>query len=195
MKVICARASLYLPEAGPHDQRLFTTLRLEHPRPVGRGPPTFLSKENLVSGRSERRAVLEARPSSPPQHQAPHTDGGGSRREAGRAVHRKSLRRLNLRPAAEQGRRPTWFSSTADDPSGTRHARLNVNGEDRVPGRKEKRRSRRRGTDRGLRTVGPAARSQLGYAGRGALYQRQTDLRYANVHNPKAVGNLYRDAC
>ena len=57
---------LYLPRANrPHKERLFATLRLENDRvdELAEDLETFLGKENLVSGRSERRAkeVLEAR--------------------------------------------------------------------------------------------------------------------------------------
>jgi len=57
---------LYLPRANrPHKERLFATLRLGHDRidQLVEDLETFLGKENLLSGRSERRAteVLEAR--------------------------------------------------------------------------------------------------------------------------------------
>ena len=57
---------LYLPRANrPHTERLFATLRLEHDRidQLAEDLETFLGKESLLNGRSERRAteVLEAR--------------------------------------------------------------------------------------------------------------------------------------
>lgn len=57
---------LYLPrEAGPHEQRLFTTLRLQQDPidQLAEDLKTFLGKENLLTGRSEHRAkeVLKAR--------------------------------------------------------------------------------------------------------------------------------------
>lgn len=57
---------LYLPRANrPHKERLFATLRLEHDRidQLAEDLETFLGRENLLNGRSERRAteVLEAR--------------------------------------------------------------------------------------------------------------------------------------
>ncbi len=57
---------LYLPRANrPHKERRFATLRLEHDRidQLAEDLETFLGKDNLLNGRSERRAteVLEAR--------------------------------------------------------------------------------------------------------------------------------------
>ncbi len=102
---------LYLPRANrPHKDRLFATLRLGHDRidQLAEDLETFLGKENLVSGRSERRAkeVLEAR------RQAHHlntklpeiwqrmVDGPD-----GKLVElfiERAYEELNLRPAPEQ---------------------------------------------------------------------------------------------
>lgn len=102
---------LYLPrEAGPHDQRLFTTLRLEHD-PVDQlaeDLETFLGKENLVSGHSERRAkeVLKAR------RQAHHLNTKlpeiwqrivqGPDGKLVELFIERAYEELNLRPTAEQ---------------------------------------------------------------------------------------------
>lgn len=102
---------LYLPrEAGPHDQRLFATLRLEHDPldQMAEDLETFLGKENLLSGRSERRAkeVLKAR------RQAHHLNAKlpkiWSRMVQGpdgklvELVIERSYEELNLRPTADQ---------------------------------------------------------------------------------------------
>ena len=102
---------LYLPrEAGPHDQRLFTTLRLQHD-PVdqlAKDLETFLSRENLMSGRSERRAkeVLKARQQ---EHQLktklPEIWSQMRRGPDGKLVElvvERAYEALNLRPTAEQ---------------------------------------------------------------------------------------------
>ena len=102
---------LYLPrEAGPHNQRLFTTLRLEHD-PVDQlaeDLETFLGKENLLSGHSERRAkeVLKAR------RQAHHLNtklpeiwSRMVQEPDGKLVElfiERAYEELNLRPTAEQ---------------------------------------------------------------------------------------------
>ena len=146
---------LYLPrEAGPHDQRLFTTLRLEHD-PVDQlaeDLQTFLSKENLVSGRSERRAkeVLEAR------RQAHHLNTKlpeiWSRMVEGpdgklvELFIERAYEELNLRPAAEQVKAvlrgspvPPMTPAGPATPASTSTAKTGSRD------RKEKRRSRRKG--------------------------------------------------
>lgn len=102
---------LYLPrEAGPHSQRLFTTLRLEHDLvdQLAEDLKTFLGKENLLSGRSEQRAkeVLKAR------RQADHLNTKlpeiwsrmvhGPDGKLVELVIEKAYEELNLRPTAEQ---------------------------------------------------------------------------------------------
>ena len=103
--------NLYLPrEAGPHDQRLFTTLRLEHD-PVDQMAEdleTFLGKKNMLSGRSEQRAkeVLKAR------RQAHHLNTKlpkiwsrmvqGPDEKLVELVIERAYEELNLRPAAAQ---------------------------------------------------------------------------------------------
>ncbi|WP_420614026.1 hypothetical protein [Candidatus Spongiisocius sp.] len=102
---------LYLPrEAGPHNQRLFTTLNVKHD-PVDQlaeDLETFLGKENLLSGRSEQRAkeVLEAR------RQAHHLNtklpeiwSRMVQGPDGKLVElfiERAYEELNLRPTAEQ---------------------------------------------------------------------------------------------
>ena len=102
---------LYLPRANrPHKERLFATLRLEHDRidQLAEDLKTFLGKENLLSGRSERRAkeVLEAR------RQAHHLNtklpeiwSRMVQEPDGKLVElliERAYEELNLRPAAEQ---------------------------------------------------------------------------------------------
>ncbi|MXZ68054.1 MAG: hypothetical protein F4Z17_03455 [Acidimicrobiia bacterium] len=102
---------LYLPrEAVPSDQRLFTTLRLEHD-PVDQlaeDLETFLGKENLLSGRSERRAkeVLKARRQA--RHlntKLPEIWQRMVKGPDGKLVElfiERAYEELNLRPTAEQ---------------------------------------------------------------------------------------------
>ena len=102
---------LYLPrEAGPHKQRLFTTLNVKHDPidQLAKDLETFLGKENLLSGRSEQRAkeVLEAR------RQAHHLNtklpeiwSRMVQRPDGKLVElfiERAYEELNLRPTAEQ---------------------------------------------------------------------------------------------
>ena len=102
---------LYLPrEAGPHSQRLFTTLRLQQDPTdqLAEDLETFLGKDNLLSGRSERRAkeVLKA------QRQADHLNAklpeiwsrmvNEPDERLVELVTGQAYKELNLRPAAAQ---------------------------------------------------------------------------------------------
>lgn len=102
---------LYLPrEAGPHKQRLFTTLNVEHD-PIDQlatDLDTFLGRENLRSGHSERRAkeVLKARQQEHqlrtklPEIWSQMRQGPDSKLVE--LVVEKAYEALNLRPTAEQ---------------------------------------------------------------------------------------------
>ncbi len=147
---------LYLPrEAVPSDQRLFTTLRLEHD-PVDQlaeDLETFLGKQNLLSGRSERRAkeVLKAR------RQARHLNTKlpeiWSRMKQGpdeklvELFIERAYEELNLRPTAEQVKAVLRGSkvptATPSDP--TKPAVRSRRGKQESPDPKQKRRSPKRG--------------------------------------------------
>ncbi len=147
---------LYLPrEAGPHNQRLFTSLRLEHD-PVDQlaeDLETFLGKENLLSGHSERRAkeVLKAR------RQAHHLNtklpeiwSRMVQEPDGKLVElliERAYEELNLRPAAEQVKavlRGSPVPTVAPpEPSAPAAGPRPRNQEPRAP--QQKRRSPRRG--------------------------------------------------
>ena len=102
---------LYLPrEAGPHKQRLFTTLNVKHDPidQLAKDLDTFLGKENLLSGRSEQRAkeVLEARRQAHHLNtKLPEVWSRMVRGPDGKLVElfiERAYEELNLRPTAEQ---------------------------------------------------------------------------------------------
>ena len=146
----------YLPRANrPHKERLFATLRLEHDRidQLAEDLETFLGKENLVSGRSERRAkeVLEAR------RQAHHLNtklpeiwSRMVQGPDGKLVElfiERAYEELNLRPTAEQveavlrgSKVPTVTTRAPATPAAPPEGRKPDS-----PDPQSKRRSRRRG--------------------------------------------------
>lgn len=147
---------LYLPRANrPHKERLFATLRLEHDRidQLAEDLEAFLGKENLVSGRSERRAkeVLEAR------RQAHHLNtklpeiwSRMVQEPDGKLVElfiERAYEELNLRPAAEQveavlrGSKVPTVAPPEPAPPAAPHRRRKQESTDPQP----KRRSPRRG--------------------------------------------------